>query len=163
MSITTADLYDAHAADVTVCDVQFRNFGRIDSFAGQCSTVKVYDGAQTLREALEERGEERILVVDGAGSLRFALLGDRMAELAIRNGWAGAIIFGAVRDSHALASLDFGVKALGTTARRPPPDVSGVRDVPITIGGATFHSGDWVYADADAVLVAGRRLHGSDI
>jgi regulator of ribonuclease activity A len=163
MSVTTSDLYDAHSGDVTVCDVQFRSFGRIDSFAGRCSTVKIYEGFRTLKAALEQLGEERILVVDGAGSMRFALLGDRMAELAIRNGWAGAIIFGAVRDSQALASLDFGVKALGTTARRALPEVSGLRDIPITIGGATFHPGHWVYADADAVLVAGRRLHGPDI
>jgi regulator of ribonuclease activity A len=163
MSITTSDLYDAHSADVTVCDVQFRSFGGIESFAGQCSTVKIYEGFRLIREILEQAGEGRILVVDAGGSLRCALVGDRMAELAIRNGWAGAIIFGAVRDCQALASLKFGVKALGTTARRALPEVSGLRDIPITIGGATFHPGDWVYADADAVLVAGRRLHEPDI
>jgi regulator of ribonuclease activity A len=163
MSISTSDLYDAHAAKVSVCDVQFRSFGRADSFAGQCSTVKIYEGFRTLKEALEQPGEERILVVDAGGSLRFGVLGDRMAKLALRNGWIGAIIFGAVRDSQALASLDFGVKALGTTARRALPDVSGLRDIPITIGGATFRPNDWVYADADAVLVGGRRLHTPDI
>jgi len=103
MSIATSDLYDAHAAEVSVCDVQFRNFGRIGSFAGRCSTVKIYEGFRTLKEALEQPGDGRILVVDAGGSLRFALLGDRMAELAIRNGWIGAVIFGAVRDSGGLA------------------------------------------------------------
>ena len=163
MSIATSDLYDAHAAEVSVCDVQFRNFGRIDSFTGRCSTVKIYEGFRTLKEVLEQPGDGRILVVDAGGSLRFALLGDRMAELAIRNGWIGAVIFGAVRNSQALGSLDFGVKALGTTARRALPDVSGLRDIPITIGSATFRPGDWVYADADAVLVTGQQLHGPEI
>jgi|SRR5689334_11868445 len=163
MSISTSDLYDAHGGDVMVCDVQFRSFGRIDNFLGRCSTVNIYEGFRTLKEALEEPGEERILVVDGAGSLRFALFGDRMAELALRNGWAGVIVFGAVRDSQALAALDLGLKALGTAARRPSPDISGVRDVAVTIGGATFRPGDWVYADADAVLVTGQRIHGPDL
>ena len=159
MSFTTSDLYDAYTADVAVCDVQFRDFGQTDRFAGPCATVKIHEGFRSIKEALGQPGQQRILVVDGGGSLRFALLGDRLAELAIRNGWVGAIIYGAVRDSRALSSLGFGVKALGTTARRPPPDVSGVRDAPVTIGGATFRPGDWVYADADAVLVAPRRLH----
>ena len=163
MLFTTSDIYDAHAAEVGVCDVQFRCFGRVRSFAGPCSTVKTFEDPRLLKGAFDERGKGRVLVVDGGGSLRHALLGDRMAALALRNGWAGVVLFGAVRDSAALAMMDVGVRALGTTARRPFLDVGGVRDVPVTLGGATFRPGDWVYADADAVLVAPRRLHGGEL
>ena len=162
MDFATSDIHDAHADEVAVCDVQFRGFGRRVRFAGPCATVRTFEDHRRVREALEQPGGGRVLVVDGGGSLRFALLGDRMAELAIRNGWAGAVVHAAIRDSEAIDALDFGVKALGTTARRPAGDLGGVRDVPVTIAGAIFRPGDWVYADADAVLVAPRRLHGRD-
>ena len=163
MSITTSDLYDAHAAEVTRlrCPVsQFR--------ADRQLRRAVLHGEDLRGLPDAQRGLGAAWRWKNPGCRRrriIALCPARRpnGQLAIRNGWAGAIIFGAVRDSQALASLDFGVKALGTTARRALPDVSGLRDIPITIGGATFHPGDWVYADADAVLVAGRRLHGPDI
>ena len=160
MPFSTSDIHDAHPDEVGVCDAQFRGFGRVRSFAGPCATVKAYEGPRAIREALEEPGEGRVLVADGGGSLRRALVGDRMAALALRNGWAGIVLFGAVRDSEALDALEFGVKALGTTARRPTHATGGVRDIPVTLAGATFHPGDWVYADPDAVLVATGRMHG---
>lgn len=163
MSFTTSDLYDAHATEVAVCDAQFRDFGRIRSFAGPCATVKTYEDAQPIRDAFQEQGEGRILVVDAGASLRCAVIGDRMAGLALRNGWAGIVLYGAVRDSQALGELNFGIKALGTTARRPAHSLGGARHVPLTIGGATFCPGDWVYADPDAVITAKRRLERSSV
>ena len=82
-----------------------------------------------------------------------------MAELAIRNGWVGAVLYAAIRDSEAINTLDFGVKAIGTIARRPEAGFGGTLDIPLMFGGAAFRPGDWVYADADAVLVATKRLH----
>jgi regulator of ribonuclease activity A len=85
-------------------------------------------------------------------------MGDTMAALAAKNGWAGAVIFGAIRDSAAIDALDFGIKAVGTTARRSAQDLGGAVDAPVAIGGVTFRPGDWVYADRDAVIVSARRF-----
>jgi regulator of ribonuclease activity A len=151
---TTSDIFDSHPTEVEVCDAQFRGFGRIRAFSGPCATVKTFEDPNPIRAAFEEPGEGRILVIDGGGSLRYAVIGDRMAALALRSGWAGVILYGAIRDSEALDTLDFGIKALGTIARRPAAAVGGLRDVAVTLAGATFHPGSWVYADTDAVLVA---------
>lgn len=159
MDFSTSDIHDAHGEEVSVCDIQFRGFARWTRFAGPCATVRTFEDYRPVREALEQPGHGRVLVVDGGGSLRFALLGDRMAELAIRNGWAGAVLYAAIRDSEAINALDFGIKAMGTIARRPAGGSGGVLEAPVTLGGATFRPGDWVYADADAVLVATRCLH----
>ena len=159
MDFSTSDIHDAHAQEVSVCDIQFRGFGRWTRFAGPCATVRTFEDHRPVREALEQPGEGRVLVVDGGGSLRFALLGDRMAEMAIRNGWAGAVLYAAIRDSEAIDALSFGVKAVGTTARRPAAALGGVLNTPVTFGGATFCPGNWIYADADAILVAARCLH----
>lgn len=159
MEFSTSDIHDAHPRDVSVCDIQFRGFGRLTRFAGRCATVQTFEDHRPVREALGQPGQGRILVVDGGGSLRFALIGDRMVDVAIRNGWAGVVLYAAIRDSEAINALDFGVKAIGTTARRPEAGVGGILDAPVAFGGATFRPGDWIYADADAVLVAGKPLH----
>jgi regulator of ribonuclease activity A len=163
MDFSTSDIHDAHSQDVSVCDVQFRGFGRRTRFAGPCTTVRTFEDHRPVREALEQPGNGRVLVVDGGNSLRFALLGDRMVDLAMRNGWVGAVLYAAIRDSEAIDTLDFGVKAVGTTARRPVGGCGGILDVPVTLGGALFRPGDWIYADADAVLVAVKRLHGEGL
>lgn len=158
MPISTADLHDAHPEAVTVCETQFRCFGRKQSFAGPCFTIKSFENHRPVRAVLETPGDGRVLVVDGGGSLRVGLLGDQMATLAIENGWQGAVINGAIRDSEALNALDFGVRALGTTSRRSWDDEAGLVDCPLTIGSALFRSGSWVYADADSVIVSAQEL-----
>jgi len=158
MRIETAEIHDAHPDEVAVCDVQFRSFGRRLAFAGPCATLKVYEDHRRANALIEEPGQGRVLVVDAGGSLRVGIMGDNMAALAAQNGWAGAVIFGAIRDSAAIDALDFGVKALGTTARRSAQDLGGAVGLPLTLGGAVFRPGDWVYADRDAVIVCQRRL-----
>jgi regulator of ribonuclease activity A len=95
-----------------------------------------------------------VLVVDGAGSLRTALLGDQLAELGRSNGWAGVIVHGAVRDAATLETIDFGVKALGTNPRKSAKAGSGTIDVAVSFGSATFHPGDWLCSDEDGIVVA---------
>jgi regulator of ribonuclease activity A len=158
MPIITAEIHDAHPDEVAVCDAQFRSFGKRLAFAGPCATLKVHEDHIRARALCGEPGQGRVLVIDAGGSLRIGIMGDTMAALAAQNGWAGAVIFGAVRDTAAIDELDFGVKALGTTARRNYVDMGGVVDKPVAFGGVTFVPGAWVYADRDAVIVSPRRL-----
>ena len=158
MPIQNAEIHDAHPDEVAVCDAQFRSFGRRLAFAGPCVTLKVHEDHRRAKALISEPGQGRVLVVDAGGSLRVGIMGDTMAELAARNGWAGAVIYGAIRDSAAIDALDFGVKALGTTARRSNIDMGGAVGLPVEFGGVVFQPGAWVYADRDAVIVSPRRL-----
>jgi regulator of ribonuclease activity A len=154
MTLSTADLNDANPERVSVCALQFRSFGRKQDFSGPCLTLKVFEDHRKVRATAETPGEGRVLVIDGGGSLRVGLMGDQIAELAMINGWAGAVINGAVRDSRAIDQLDFGVKAVGTTARRSDTELGGLVDHPVAFGGVAFRTGWWVYADVDAVIVS---------
>lgn len=156
--IVTADLFDQYPDHLAVCEAQFRSFGRRRSLFGECATLKVFEAHTPVLEVLKTAGNGRILVVDAGGSLRVGVLGDRLAAIGLENGWAGAVIFGAVRDTVGIDALDFGVKALGATARRDLSKVHGAFSVPIAFGGCRFAPGDWIYADVDAVMVSKSKL-----
>ncbi len=111
-----------------------------------------------VREALEERGEGRVLVVDGGASTRCALLGDKLARLAQENGWVGVIVNGCIRDSGEIAGIPVGVKALGTMPRKSGKRGNGERDVGVSFAGVAFAPGEYVYADRDGIIVALRDL-----
>ena len=154
MEFATADLWDAHPDALSVLDAQFRGFGRHACFAGPCVTIRTREDHRPVRAVAATKGDGRVLVIDGGGSLRVAQMGDRIAAAPLRNGWAGAVVFGAIRDSRAIDRLEFGVKALGTTARRGEVEIGGERDLPLTFAGVTIRPGDWIYADPDAVVVS---------
>ena len=156
--IVTADIFDVHHQSVDVCELQFRSFGQRGSFFGPCVTVKTFEDHLPVLDALQAPGDGRILVVDAGGSCRAGVMGDRVAEVGVKNGWRGAVIFGAIRDSAGIDQLDFGVKALGTSARRTWLHVTGHRDIAVQFGGARFETGHWVYADCDCVLVSRHAL-----
>src|SRR5262245_25180623 len=158
MAIVTADIYDTHHALLRVCELQFRSFGRHMSFYGECSTVTTFEDHTPVLKALSEPGHGRVLVVDGSGSLRIGLMGDRLAGIGAENGWAGLVINGAIRDSASINALPIGVKALGATARRGWAPGPSQRDVSVAFGGVRFSPGDWIYADEDCVLVSATRL-----
>ncbi|KPI18779.1 regulator of ribonuclease activity A [Actinobacteria bacterium OV450] len=151
--VPTSDLYDVHGEGLAVCTTQFRQFGGRRLFAGPVRTVTCHEDNALLRELVNTPGEGAVLVVDGGGSLRTALSGDLIAAAAQRNGWAGMIINGAVRDSVALGGLDLGVKALGTVPRKSGKTGAGTVDEPVTLGGVTFRPGDLVHADDDGTVV----------
>ena len=155
---STADLCDDHGELVQVADPIFRDFGGVISFSGPIATVKVFDDNTSVRAMLETPGVGRVLVVDNDGSLRCALVGDRLAQLACDNGWAGIVVNGCVRDSTALAILPIGVKALATMPRRSEKNGPGQVDVPVTFAGLSFEPGLVLYADADGVILAAKRL-----
>ena len=148
----TADVVDEHGDRTAVCLIQFRQFGRSD-FAGRIATVRCYEDNVLLRDCVDGPGNGRVLVVDGGGSLRCALLGDKIARLALNNGWAGIVVNGCVRDSITLNGLGLGVKALGTNPRPSRKDGAGAVDIPVTFGGVTFKPGAQLHADEDGVVV----------
>ena len=158
MSFATADLYDQFFAEVDVCTPTFASYGGLRNFYGPVSTVRCYEDNARIKEATAEPGQGRVLVVDGGGSLRFALFGDLMTAAAVQNGWAGVIINGCIRDSVQLAQMELGILALGTTPRRTERRNQGIRDEVVELAGVRFTPGDWVFVDTDGILVGSRNL-----
>ncbi|WIA38026.1 hypothetical protein OEZ86_001397 [Tetradesmus obliquus] len=163
----TADLADVFIPEpvdqvslgkVQIMEPIFQDLGGKMRFSGQVSTVKCFENNPLVRKAFEQPGKGRVLVVDGGGSKRCALLGDNIAEMAHKNGWSGAIIYGCIRDSEDISKMPLGVKALGTYPLKSSKRDVGLADVPVTIAGVTVEPGDWVYADRDGILVSKEEL-----
>lgn len=152
--LATADVCDAKGKAVAVLPVDFRDFGGRVDFAGPAVTLRTLDDNTKVRALLESKGEGRVLVVDGDASNRVALLGGNLAAMAAKNGWAGVVIYGQVRDRHELVREDVGIKALGSCPRKSEKLDRGDIDVEIAISGVPIHPGDWVIADADGVVIA---------
>jgi len=143
---------------VQILEPIFKDLGGKLRFSGQVATVKCFENNPLVRKAFEEPGQGRVLVVDGGGSMRCALLGDNIAEMAYKNGWSGAIIHGCIRDSEDIGKMPLGVKALNTYPLKSSKRDPGLRDVPVTFAGAIIKPGDWVYADKDGILVSETEL-----
>lgn len=158
MSFQTTDLCDAHEGAVNVVEPMFQSFGGKAAFSGQINTIKCFEDNSLVREALGKPGAGRVLVVDGGGSLRCALLGDQIAALAEKNRWEGVVVYGCIRDSEAIDRLDIGVRALATHPLKSVKKGVGDIDVPVTFGGVTFRPGHYLYADADGIIVAATPL-----
>jgi regulator of ribonuclease activity A len=158
-SPATADLSDAHP-EAQVCAPVFRDFGGKPAFHGPIATVKVFEDNALVRATLETPGNGRVLVVDGGSSLRCALVGGMLGELAVKNGWAGIVVNGCVRDTAELAVQDVGVKALATHPRRSEKGVhSAQAERVVEFAGVRFRPGAWLYADSDGIVVAEASIH----
>lgn len=157
MEIKTTDLSDAHPA-IQVGEPLLRHFGGVTAFGGPIETLQVYEDNALVRAALEEPGDGRVLVVDGGGSLRCALVGDQLAALAVRNGWAGVVVHGCVRDTAELAACALGVLALAPHPRRSVKRGEGLRGATLHFAGLTLSPGHYLYADADGIVVAEEAL-----
>ncbi|MFD2420108.1 ribonuclease E activity regulator RraA [Amycolatopsis pigmentata] len=151
--MATCDLLDLHP-ELACTEVQFRDLGGRRRFGGRIRTLKCVDDTKLLAEVLAGPGEGCVLVVDGEASPRCALIGDRHAGTAARNGWTGVLVYGMARDSVGLGAVDIGVKALGVVPRRSGKTGRGEIDVPVTFGGVTFLPGGTLWADEDGVVVA---------
>jgi regulator of ribonuclease activity A len=158
MSFATADLVDAHSDVVQSCEAQFRQYGGRVRFHGPIRTIKSTEDNGLVKQTLATAGNGAVLVIDGAASLRSALVGDLIAGAAEKNGWAGLVIWGAVRDTVALAGLDVGIKALGSNPWRSSKNGTGQVDIPVSFGGVEFRPGSWLYSDEDGILVSPRKL-----
>ncbi|KAK3278751.1 hypothetical protein CYMTET_13330 [Cymbomonas tetramitiformis] len=161
----TADLCDVfhpqevgQHSDLKIADSIFRNYGGKTRFSGKIATVHCYENNPLVRKALEAPGEDHVLVVDGGGSLRCALLGDNLAEHAAKNGWQGIILNACIRDSEEISKMAVGVKALNTHPLKSAKGNPGVQDVPVTFAGVTFIPGQYVYADSDGIVVSEKDL-----
>jgi regulator of ribonuclease activity A len=153
------DLCDAYGDAVEVLDLALVGFGGREAFGGPVRTVRCFEDNSRVAERVAQPGEGAVLVVDGGGSRRCALLGDNLAEQAVRNGWAGVIVYGCVRDVAALREIDLGVQALGAHPRRSVKRGLGDAELPVRFGGVTLAPGRHVYADGNGVIVADEPLH----
>ena len=157
MSFKTPDLCDQYETDlgklVRIVAPMFRRYGGRTGFARQIVTLKIFEDNSLVREAFAEDGAGKVLVIDGGGSLRCALVGDQLAILAKRNGWEGVVVYGCIRDSGDINGIDIGVRALNTHPQKTMKKGVGDRNFPVTFGGVTFNPGEWLYADEDGVLV----------
>ena len=156
MTIHTADLCDQH--DVRIVAPMFHSYGGRPAFGGPISTLKVFEDNSLVRQALETFGDDRVLVIDGGGSLRCALVGDQLAKLAARNGWAGIVVYGCIRDARAIAHMDIGVLALNTHPLKSVKKGAGEADIAVVFGGVAFVPGQFLYADEDGIVVADTAL-----
>jgi regulator of ribonuclease activity A len=154
----TADLIDEFGAELSSCETQFRAFGRLTACCGPVSTIRCHEDNQLVREAVASAGDGRVLVIDGGGSLRAALVGDLLAGTALANGWSGIVVHGAIRDSVVVDELDLAVKALGTNPRKSAKTGAGERDVPVDFGGVRFVPDYWLWSDEDGIVLAERDL-----
>lgn len=158
MQYVTPDLCDAYPELVQVVEPMFSNFGGRESFGGEIVTVKCHEDNSLVKAQAELPGQGRVLVVDGGGSLRRALLGDMIAEKAAKNGWEGMVIYGCVRDVDVLMQIDLGVQALASHPMKTDKRDIGDLNVSVTFGGVTFVPGQYVYADNNGVLVSPQAL-----
>ena len=153
MTPLTCDLYDAHPTTAQVCETPLRDFGGRVRFHGPIVTIACFEDNSKLKELSLTPGEGRVIVIDGSGSQRCALLGDVIGADLVKNGWAGAIIHGCIRDSVGLLALDIGVKAIGTVPRAPAKRGQGVVGEVLAFGGVLWREGDVAFADADGVVI----------
>lgn len=159
---STCDFCDRFRDDTSgafrVLPPVFRSFGKRATFCGPVSTVKAFEDNTSVRDAVNEEGHGRVLVVDAGGSLRRAMLGGNLAMVAARQGWAGVVVDGAVRDVAEIGACDLGILALATMPLPTAKRVAGERDVTVQVQGVVIRPGDWLYADADGVVVHAGQL-----
>ncbi len=154
MHYLTPDLCDAYPELVKVLEPMFSNFGGRDSFGGEIVTIKCFEDNSLVKAQVELNGKGKVLVVDGGGSLRCALLGDMLAEKAAKSGWEGIVIYGCIRDVDVIAQVDLGVQALASHPLRTEKRGIGDLNVPVTFAGVTFKPGEFIYADNNGVIVS---------
>lgn len=164
MSFATTDLCDAHEdriaqGSLRIVPPGYLAWGKRAAFHGQAHTLKVFEDNSLVRSALEQPGQGRILVVDGGGSRRCALLGGNLGVLAQKNGWAGVLVYGCVRDSDELDACDIGVRALAAHPQKSLKKGIGQEGIPVVFDGVKVSPGNWIYVDRDGILVADSPCH----
>ena len=155
----TTDLCDQYGDQLAIAEpIGFKSFGGRNEFHGQIETVQCFEDNTFVRATLEKDGTGKVLVVDGDGSNRCALLGDNIAELAHRNGWNGMIVFGYIRDSAAVSAIDIGIMALGTNPKKSAKDNLGTLNLTVRFADVDFVPGEFVYVDEDGIVVSDSEL-----
>lgn len=157
--ISTPDLCDAYEAEISqgkvkVLEPLFRNYGAHNSFYGKSVTIKCFEDNSVLKQLVNTDGDGRVIVMDGGGSLRRAILGDMLAEKAAKNGWAGLVINGCIRDCDQIVATQIGVKAINTHPMKTEKRGLGDLNIDVSFAGQTIRPGDWVYSDNNGILVS---------
>ena len=155
---STPDLCDDFPDLVNVVEMDFNNYGQRQQFSGQIVTVKCFEDNSFVKEQANLSGQGKVLVVDGGGSARRALLGDMIAENFVKNAWEGIVIYGRIRDVDIINTLDLGVQALGTVPVKTEKRGLGDLNVPLHFGGTDFQPGEYIYADNNGIVVSSRPL-----
>lgn len=161
MTFQTTDICDEFAESVSICEPMFASYGAVSGFHGPIATVRVHEDNVLVRLALEDLPEGTVLVVDGGGSKRCALLGDKLASIAATRNLAGIIVNGCIRDSREISGINVGVLALTTHPLKSRKNGEGERDVPVEFGGVIWTPGEYLYADEDRVVLAPEMLRSS--
>ncbi|WP_339724932.1 MULTISPECIES: ribonuclease E activity regulator RraA [Maribacter] len=155
---TTADLCDKHPDLLLCCDSIFQSFGNKKKFFGKIVTIRLFEDNSLVRLQLETDGNGKVLIINGGGSLRCALIGDQLAALSIRNNWSGIIINGCIRDSDLINTMDIGIRALATCPVKSIKRNIGEKDIPVKFGGVTFIPNQFVYVDVDGIILSQKNL-----
>jgi regulator of ribonuclease activity A len=158
MTFTTPDICDEFLTEIQVLEPLFTEFGGADKFCGEVVTIKCFEDNSLVKQTLGTNGEGKVLVIDGGGSLRCALLGDMLGAMAEKNGWQGVLVNGCVRDVEILKTIDLGVRALNCRPVKSVKQNKGQFNVPVRFAGASFEPGQYVYADENGIIVADRLL-----
>jgi len=154
----TADLCDEFSEELVICELEWKSYGNKRSFSGPIRTIRVFEDNVLVKEALQTIEAGSVLVVDGGGSRKCALMGDMLGEIAQSRKLSGVIIYGCVRDSAELQQMDIGILAIGTNPLKSVKRGEGDRDVVVTFGGISWKPGNYAYCDEDGVVVCERKL-----
>jgi len=154
MSFTVPDLCDDYRSDLQVLEPIFTEFGGVEKFGGEIVTIKCFEDNSFVKQVLATDGTGKVLVVDGGGSLRCALLGDMLGAMAAKNGWQGVLVYGCVRDVEILKSIDLGVRALSAYPLKSEKRNEGQINIALHFAGADFKPGQYLYADENGIVVA---------
>lgn len=158
MQFKTADLCDDHESNITVAQPLFRDYGGNTSFYGKISTIKCFEDNSLVREALKSPGAGQVLVIDGGGSTRRALIGDLLAQAGADNNWAGIVVYGCIRDSNVIATINIGCKAIATLPLKTDKKGIGEKDVSVHFADVDFIPDQFLYADEDGIIVSPKDL-----
>ncbi|HMG13889.1 MAG TPA: ribonuclease E activity regulator RraA [Saprospiraceae bacterium] len=157
MKMKTTDICDEYTNDIQIAEpIGFKDYGKKRAFYGKILTVKCFENNPLVREVLSQDGTGNVLVIDGGGSLKCALLGDMIAEMALSNNWRGLIVYACVRDSVALSQLNIGIKALNTNPLKSRKEFIGDKDITVQFAGIDFIPGEYVYCDEDGIIVSNK-------
>jgi len=158
MTYSTPDICDQFPGQLQIAEPLFTEFGGKDSFSGEIVTIKCFEDNSWVKQNLAIAGHGKVLVVDGGGSLRCALLGDLLGAMAVQNGWQGLLVNGCVRDVEILKSMDLGVRALNCYPLKSNKRNEGQLNVPVRFAGVNFEPGQYLYADENGIVVANEEL-----
>jgi regulator of ribonuclease activity A len=157
--MNTCDLVDQYADEIQVTEtIGLKHYGQQQRFSGRIQTLKCFEDNSLLKKIVSAPNAASVLVVDGGGSMRCAMVGDLIAALAVKHGWRGIIVNGCIRDSSALQHISIGIMALGTNPKKSSKLDQGEIGIPIAFAGVNFETGDYLYADEDGIVVAKRDL-----